>query len=432
MFWPGASAGIGAPDRPARSGSPSSSSALGAPDHPPRRLRRRPAGAPGEPRGGRRDRVAGRGAAPAGRRPRGGRPDPARLRRRRDAGRASRSRSSTTRTPCAHASRSPATGWPSASTRGRSGSPRSRGDARRRRRLDALVDELVGRGVAPLRARATAGTRRTRRSLDRASSDRHDADVLVAGGVTDLDGRPPPARRRRRGHHPRRGAPVRGHRLPHRPGGCRMTRPDPIRPGPHRRRWRSRSRARRRLLAAAAAPAPTAAPAHAASRRPAAPTAVASAASAGTCPAELPDGAARAARPPGEKRTVTIETEGRHRDRDRRPTCRRSPPATSSRSPSAAATTASCSTGSCPGFVIQGGDGQYGRSRTSTRRGRHGRPGVHDQGRAGHRHVQPRHGRDGPHRARRTPSARSSSSSLDDAAQPALASRQHLPDHRRR
>ena len=42
--------------------------------------------------------------------------------------------------------------------------------------------------------------------------------------------------------------------------------------------------------------------------------------------------------------------------RDRRRAARRSRPATSSPSPSATTTTASSSTGSCPGFVIQGGD----------------------------------------------------------------------------
>ena len=79
--------------------------------------------------------------------------------------------------------------------------------------VEALVGELVGAGVAPVRPeprRRRAGPRAHSRSLVRS----YDAEILVAGGVRDLDGLAPPARHRRRRRHPRRGAPLRGHRLP--------------------------------------------------------------------------------------------------------------------------------------------------------------------------------------------------------------------------
>ena len=65
-------------------------------------------------------------------------------------------------------------------------------------------------------------------------------------------------------------------------------------------------------------------------------------------------------------------------------------------------------------FVIQGGDP------TGTRRRR---PGLHDPGRAGEDAVQARHRRDGPDVARRTPSARSSSSSWTTRTGPSSRAR---------
>ena len=64
VFWPGASAGIGAPDRPAGADRRAVRRAGRAAD-PPRRLRRRPSGAPANLEARRRDRGAGRDAAPA-------------------------------------------------------------------------------------------------------------------------------------------------------------------------------------------------------------------------------------------------------------------------------------------------------------------------------------------------------------------------------
>ena len=52
-----------------------------------------------------------------------------------------------------------------------------------------------------------------------------------------------------------------------------------------------------------------------------------------------------------------------------------------------------------PGFVIQGGDGQYGRSpNVDPSLVGHRRPAVHDQGRARDHQVRARHGGDGPDR----------------------------------
>ena len=131
VYWPGAAAGIGAPtDRP------------GADRRAVRRRGRARsihlvdfdgarAGAPGEPRGGRAGRVAGRGPDPGRRRRRAGRRRSGW--RSRPARRASswRWRSPTGPTTSRRASRSPATGWPSGSIRGPSGSPRFRGGGRR-------------------------------------------------------------------------------------------------------------------------------------------------------------------------------------------------------------------------------------------------------------------------------------------------------------
>ena len=120
----------------------------------------------------------------------------------------SRSSSGPMRSPAAW--RSPATGSPSASTRGRTGSRPSPGGAARRP------------PSRPRRGAGSAGRPRLVLSHGGAEPDadsrharpRHDADIVVAGGVADLDGGPAPARRRRRRGDPRRGADVRCHRLP--------------------------------------------------------------------------------------------------------------------------------------------------------------------------------------------------------------------------
>ncbi len=84
------------------------------------------------------------------------------------------------------ASRSRATGSRSASTRAPTGSRRSRGAAARSPTLDALVEELVARGVH--RLVLTHGGQTPDAALIDALVRRHDADVVVAGGITDLDG----------------------------------------------------------------------------------------------------------------------------------------------------------------------------------------------------------------------------------------------------
>ena len=72
-----------------------------------------------------------------------------------------------------------------------------------------------------------------------------------------------------------------------------------------------------------------------------------------------------------------------------------------------------------PGFVIQGGDGQYGRvGPTGSWRpvaGRHRRPRLHDPGRAGDRDVRPRRRSRWPGRPSPNSAARSSSSSSTTA-----------------
>ena len=70
--------------------------------------------------------------------------------------------------------------------------------------VDGLVGELVGAGVAPVRPdprRREADAAGLARTRDLVRS--YDAEILVAGGVSRLDGHPPPARHRRRRRHPR-------------------------------------------------------------------------------------------------------------------------------------------------------------------------------------------------------------------------------------
>ena len=175
-----------------RTGSPSSFVELGAPARSTSSTSTAPGPAqPGEPRGGRGDRVAGR------------RPDPARRRPRRADGqiRLAFAAGATRvvlamgvvdepRRPRAPASRSPATGWRSGSTRGRSGSPRSRGAGRGRRRSRRSSSELVG-------------ARRARGSSCRTAAREPDAALVRDLARTVRCRRP----RRRRRHRPRRRPP---------------------------------------------------------------------------------------------------------------------------------------------------------------------------------------------------------------------------------
>ena len=226
VYWPGAAAGIGAPDRPP---GPHRRAVRGArrAAHPSRRLRRRPcrharrtstrSGAiaarvavPLQLAGGvdsaeaiRLAFAAGRDAGRADdghRRPAGRPAGLPRGRRRLAGGRPGPAPGATGRVPVATA-------------------------RIRRRRVEALVGELVGAGVAPVRPDPR---RRPTPDLDADPSElvrSYDAEILVAGGVRDLDGLAPPARHRRRRRHPRGGPPLRGHRLPDSPGGRRMTTP---------------------------------------------------------------------------------------------------------------------------------------------------------------------------------------------------------------
>ena len=131
--------------------------------------------------------IASRTAVPAAarRRPRFRRGDPARVRGRRDPGRADHGHRRPARRPPGRASRSPATGSRSAWIRGRSGWPPSRGDGRPPPTIAALVEELIGAGVARL-VLAHGGTAP---DLERVGSlvRSYDAEILVAGGVRDLD-----------------------------------------------------------------------------------------------------------------------------------------------------------------------------------------------------------------------------------------------------
>ena len=180
--------------------------------------------------------------------------DPPRLRRRRDPRRPDARPSPTGPTTLRDASPSPATGWPSVSTRGPSGWPRSRGaepDRRPSRRSSPSWSRPASAGSCwPMVA--APPTRRSGRTVVRS---------LRCGDPRRRRGprprrHPPPARRRRRRRHPRRGRSSPGPstfpppwRPPH----------DPSAPRPARRhRHRSPSRI---LLAACTGPAvPGAAP----------------------------------------------------------------------------------------------------------------------------------------------------------------------------
>ena len=227
---------------------------------------------------------------------------------------------------------------------------------------------------------------------------------------------PPPARRRRRRRHPRGGAPLRGHRLPRRPGGRRMTRSlrtaaprarwpvvgarAPWSPAPARRRGggsadavgRAGRERRRRLGRGAGRPA----------ARP-----------------SQPDAAPRGRDPDRHDR----DRQGRHRDQDRG-----GPVADRGRQLRGARRVRLLrrrrrSTGVGPRtFVIQGGD----PTGTGDRR-----PGLHDPGRAGHDDRTSAAPWRWP-----GPSQPNSVGSqffivLDDEAAGALVVVQHLPDHRR-
>ena len=200
--------------------------------------------------------------------------------------------------------------------------------------LDTLVEELVGLGVQ--RLVLSHGGASPDPSLIAGLVARHDLDVLVAGRNPRPRRRPPPARRRRRRPDPRRGPAVRGRRLPPRPGDRSMT-----------------FRRPHSLLAVALLVA-----ACGGGSRIACPSAVPSASADPTagCPTAQPP-----ALPAGETRTVTLATE---------------PGAivikvTADLSPIATGNFVALA--ECgwydgvvfhrivPEFVIQGGDGQYGR-----------------------------------------------------------------------
>ena len=95
--------------------------------------------------------------------------------------------------------------------------------------LAGVVAELADRGVA--RFVLAHGGHAPDLAVIGPLAVRGDIDVLVAGGVDRPRRDPPPARRGDRGHHPRRGAPVGGHRFHRRPGGSRLS-SDPNRPRP--------------------------------------------------------------------------------------------------------------------------------------------------------------------------------------------------------
>ena len=84
---------------------------------------------------------------------------------------------------CEPASRSPATGWRSASIRGPTGWPPSRGAGPAVPTIESLVGELVDAGVRRL-VLGHGGGRRTSRLLARLVAS-YDAEVLVAGGAAD-------------------------------------------------------------------------------------------------------------------------------------------------------------------------------------------------------------------------------------------------------
>ena len=211
VFWPGVAAGIGAPtDRPDRIAERFVE--LGARlihlvDFDGAQTRQ-----PGEPRRGRRDRVARRGPDPARRRPRGPRPDPARVRGRGDARRPGDG--VVDDPPLLADCLAVAGDWLAVGLDPR---PERLAAFPWRRpsppaSFEALVDELVARGVPRFvlshgGAEPDARAPGPPRPLDRRRHPRRRRRVRPRRD-------PPAARSRRGGHHSRRGAPVRGHRLP--------------------------------------------------------------------------------------------------------------------------------------------------------------------------------------------------------------------------
>ena len=78
------------------------------------------------------------------------------------------------------------TGWRSGSIRGRSGWPPSRGAAPVPPTIDGLIGELVGAGVARFVLSHGGAEPDLSRTRDLVRS--YDAEILVAGGIHDLDG----------------------------------------------------------------------------------------------------------------------------------------------------------------------------------------------------------------------------------------------------
>ena len=353
-LWPGASAGVGAPtDRPeriaarfveqgarivhlvdfdgARAGAPANLEAIGS--------------------------VAASGRRPAPGRRRAGdrRRDPARLRRGCDPGRPG----DVGRRRPGPAARLPRGRRRLAGGRSRP-APRAAGGlpveaARRPPTLEALVGELVGRGRPPARprprpagpdlrsagsARSVVRRRHPRRRWSHATRPRSRASATPAWPASSSESRSCPE--------PSTSPPP--WRLPHDPSSIPASRPTgrsarSARRRPARRRLH---RTRRRLGRRRSSRRP---------RRPARPGRARRAVRGGGTgsaarrrgrPVRLPDEPARAAARPA-RRGPSRSTRPRARSSSRSTgRCRRSPPATSSRWPSAAGTTASSSTGSSP------------------------------------------------------------------------------------
>ena len=376
VSWPGAAAGVGAPtDRPdviAERFVGQGARLVHLVDFDGRENRRA-----GEPRGGRARRGARRRSDPARRRPRGRRSDPARVRSRRHARRPGDERGR------------PAAARPRVRRGGRrlaGRGPRSAAGAARR----VPVAGRAGRSARRPRSKRSSDASRTsvcddsscrtaargpiRRCCHR-SSRTIDADVLVAGGVTDLAGIR--ALRDAGVHGVILGEPLLSGAIDYhrRPGGRRMTvraprpcsSPSPrslpwpsvparplVRPRP-RRPPRRGSVGRPRIGAPVGRPcigSPVGRPAASA-------PASAAAGSGGTASAACPKSAPAPAANAGQTRTVDDrDAQGQHRDQGRRQARPERDAATSSRSPSAAIYDGVVFHRLVPGFVIQGGDGQ--------------------------------------------------------------------------
>ena len=281
--------------------------------------------------------------------------------------------------------------------------------------LDALVEELVARGVAPARPDATAARRPTPRcstpssaATTPTSSSRAASPTSTASAACATPASPASSSERRSSP-----VPSTSHG-PWRPPHDQSTADPSHAASPCRR---SRCPARRGLLAAACATTGAAATGEPSA---AAPTAVASAVAGAPadCPTSQPEPL-----PAGEKRIVTIATDKGDIEIELDGVL----------SPIAVGNfVALAECGWYDGVVfhrVVPGLRHPGRRRPvrplAGRRPaprRHRWPAVHDPGRAGHRDVRPRHRRDGPHRRAELASARSSSSSLDDARRAAPGS----------